>query len=199
VDFIFSAQSGVSSGGLGNGDATNQAKTELLYGVMENTNQANTELLYAVIEKKNYLACFRWALPRKRYHQLLTREQLFRRWLTQFWQGVALSRKIESDFLGEAETDYSSYKPSYYAVSYYDDDNNNTWVKRAKHIFIDDTGASSSQPSKPWTMGHCAGTSHMPKVELEVSTSGHRANIQGDVAKPPFFLYGNVVEIPKDT
>jgi len=35
VDFIVSAQSGVSSGGLENGDATNQAKTELLYGVME--------------------------------------------------------------------------------------------------------------------------------------------------------------------
>jgi len=49
-------------------------------------------------------------------------------------------------------------------------------------------------------MGHCAETRDMPvKVELEAMTPGHRANIQGDLAKPPFFLYGNVVEIPKDT
>ena len=108
--------------------------------------------------------------------------------------------KIESDFLGEAETDYSSYQPSHSAVSYYDDDSNNTRVKRAKHIFIDDTGSSSSHPGNPWSMGHCAGTSDMPvKVELEAMTPGHRANIQGDLAKPPFFLYENVVEIPKDT
>jgi len=108
--------------------------------------------------------------------------------------------KIESDFLGEAEPDYSSYQPSYSAASYYDEDSNNTGVKRAKHIFIDDTGASSSHPGNPWSMGHCAGTSDMPvKVELEAMTPGHRANIQGDLAKPPFFLYENVVEIPKDT
>jgi len=95
--------------------------------------------------------------------------------------------KIESDFLGEAEPDYSSYQPSYSAASYYDDDSNNTRVKRAKHIFIDDTGASGSQPRKPWSMGHCAGTSDMPvKVELEATTPGHRANIQGDLAKPHF-------------
>jgi hypothetical protein len=108
--------------------------------------------------------------------------------------------KIESDFLGEAEPDYSSYQPSYSAAIYYDDDSNNTRVKRAKHIFIDDTGASSSHPGNPWSMGHCAGISDMPvKVELEAMTPGCRANVQGDLAKPPFFLYGNVVDIPKDT
>jgi hypothetical protein len=37
------------------------------------------------------------------------------------------------------------------------------------------------------------------KVELEATTPGLRANIQGDLDKPLFFLYGNVVEIPKDT
>ena len=104
--------------------------------------------------------------------------------------------KIESDFLGEAEPDYSSYQPSYSAASYYDDDNNNIRVKRAKHVFIDDTGASSSHLGNPWSMG----TSDMPvKVELEAMTPGRRANVQGDLAKPPFFLYGNMVDIPKDT
>lgn len=106
--------------------------------------------------------------------------------------------KVESDFLDEAETDYSSYQPSYSDVSYYDDDNNNTRVKRAKHIFIDDIGASSSHLGDPWSMGQRAGTNDMSvKVELEAMTPGRRANVQGDLAKPPFFLYENVIEIPK--
>ena len=108
--------------------------------------------------------------------------------------------KVESDLLGEAETDYSTYQPSYSAASCYDDDNNSTRVKRAKNIFMDDRGASSSHPVNPWSMGHCARTSDMPvKVELEATTPGRRANVRGNLAKPPYFLYGNVVEVPKDT
>ncbi|KAG0516796.1 hypothetical protein BDA96_09G034200 [Sorghum bicolor] len=188
VDFIVNAQSGVSSGGPENGDATNEGKTELLYGVMEKTLSLlqmgfTEEEVSSVLENSDQRATI----------QELADSILARRIANSIEQKEV---KIESDFLGEAEPDYSSYQPSYSAASYYDDDNNNIRVKRAKHVFIDDTGASSSHLGNPWSMG----TSDMPvKVELEAMTPGRRANVQGDLAKPPFFLYGNMVDIPKDT
>jgi hypothetical protein len=35
------------------------------------------------------------------------------------------------------------------------------------------------------------------KLEFEAMTLGYHTNLQGDLAKPPFFLYENVIEIPK--
>ncbi|VAI13094.1 unnamed protein product [Triticum turgidum subsp. durum] len=110
--------------------------------------------------------------------------------------------KIESEFLGEhgeQETEYSTY---HQRLNYYDDDDDNKRVKKAKHIFRDDRGASSShavnQPT-PWLSGGVgsAGDGYLKEEDYEM-TSGPRANVRGDLAKPPFFLYGNVVNITKD-
>ncbi|AQK95270.1 putative inactive DNA (cytosine-5)-methyltransferase DRM3 [Zea mays] len=192
VDFIVSAQSGVPSGGLQTGDATNEGKTELLYGVMEKTLSL-LQMGFTEEEVSSAIDNF----DQRATVQELADSILARRIANSIEQKEI---KVESDFLDEAETDYSSYQPSYSDVSYYDDDNNNTRVKRAKHIFIDDIGASSSHLGDPWSMGQRAGTNDMSvKVELEAMTPGRRANVQGDLAKPPFFLYGNVVEVPKDT
>ncbi|KAF8725778.1 hypothetical protein HU200_020334 [Digitaria exilis] len=192
VDCIVNAQLGGSSGGLESGDATNEGKDESLFGVMEKT----LGLLQKGFTEEEVSSAID-NFGRNATIQVLADSILARRIATSIEQKEV---KVESDFLGDAETDYSTYQPSYSAASCYDDDDNDMRVKRARHIFMDDRGASSSQPGNPWSMGRCAGTSDIPlKVELEAMTPGCRANVQGDLAKPPYFLYGNVVEIPKDT
>ncbi|PUZ63885.1 hypothetical protein GQ55_3G102100 [Panicum hallii var. hallii] len=192
VDCIVSAQSGGSSGELENGVATNEAKAEALFGVMEKT----LSLLQKGFTEEEVSSAIDNCGQRATV-EMLADSILARRIANSVEQKEV---KVESNCLGEAETDYLTYQPSYSAASCYDDYDNSTQVKRAKHIFMDDRGASSSHPGNPWSMGHCAGTSGMPvKVELEATTPGRRANVRGDLAKPPYFLYGNVVEIPKDT
>ncbi|KAJ1261474.1 hypothetical protein BS78_09G032100 [Paspalum vaginatum] len=192
VECIISAQSGEPSGGVENGDATNEGKAEALFGVMEKTLTL-LKMGFTEDEVSSAIDSF----GQRTTVQELADSILARRIANSIEQKEV---KVEPDFLGEAETDYSTYQPSYSALSYCDDDNNSTRVKRAKHIFGDDRGASSRQHENPWAMGHCAGTSDMAvKVEHETMTPGRRANIQGDLAKPPYFLYGNVVEIPKHT
>ncbi|CAN6345178.1 unnamed protein product [Urochloa humidicola] len=193
VDSIVNAQLGGSSGGLENGDATNEGKdAEALFGVMEKTLYL-LQKGFTEEEVSSAIGSFGPRIP----VQELADSILARRLANSIEQKEV---KVESDFLGEEETDYSTYQPSYSAASCYDDDDNNIRAKRAKHIFMDDRGASSSSPVNPWFMGRCEGTSDMPvKVELEAMTPGGRVNVQGDLAKPPYFLYGNVVEIPKDT
>ncbi|TKW24472.1 hypothetical protein SEVIR_3G052500v4 [Setaria viridis] len=192
VNCIVNAQLGGSSGGLENGDTTNEGKAEALFGIMEKTLSL-LQKGYTEEEVSSAIDSF----GHRATVQVLEDSILARRIANSIEQKEI---KVESDFLGEAETDYSTYQTSYSAVRCYDDDVNNTRVKRAKHIFMNDRGASSSNPANPWSMGRCAGTSDMPvKVELEAVTPGCRAKVQGDLAKPPYFLYGNVVEIPKDT
>ncbi|RLN30997.1 DNA (cytosine-5)-methyltransferase DRM1-like [Panicum miliaceum] len=186
VDCIVSAQSGGSSG------EPEEGKSEALFGVMEKT----LSLLQKGFTEEEVSSAID-NFGQRATVEMLADSILARRIANSIEQKEV---KVESNCLGEAETDYSTYQPSYSAASCYDDDNNSTRLKRAKHIFMDDRGASSSHRGNPWSMGRCAGTSDMPvKVELEATTPGRRANVRGDLAKPPYFLYGNVVEIPKDT
>ncbi|XP_039799156.1 probable inactive DNA (cytosine-5)-methyltransferase DRM3 [Panicum virgatum] len=192
VDCIVSAQSGGSSGELENGDATNEGKAEALFGVMEKT----LSLLQKGFTEEEVSSAID-NFGQRATVEMLADSILARRIANSVEQKEV---KVESDLLGEAETDYSTYQPSYSAASCYDDDNNSTRVKRAKNIFMDDRGASSSHPVNPWYMGRSARISDMPvKEELEAMTPGRRANVRGNLAKPPYFLYGNVVEVPKDT
>jgi len=192
VDCIVSAQSGGSSGKLENGDATNEGKAEALFGVMEKT----LSLLQKGFTEEEVSSAID-NFGQRATVEMLADSILARRIANSVEQKEV---KVESDLLGEAETDYSTYQPSYSAASCYDDDNNSTHVKRAKNIFMDDRGASSSHPVNPWYMGRSARISDMPvKEELEAMTPGRRANVRGNLAKPPYFLYGNVVEVPKDT
>ncbi|GJN36147.1 hypothetical protein PR202_gb24986 [Eleusine coracana subsp. coracana] len=110
--------------------------------------------------------------------------------------------KVESDFLDETETEFSTYRTSCFGVNYEDDDGygrDHTRVKRAKTIFVDDREASSSHSNNPRFMGRCSRTNGLVKEEPEAITPGWRVNVRGDVASPPYFIYCNVVEIPKDT
>ena len=91
-------------------------------------------------------------------------------------------------------------------MSYYDDDDDDKKrVKKAKHVFRDDSGASTSrvvrQPSlTPLSSGRFGSYSDGSlKEEINQVASGSRANIRGDLAKPPYFIYGNVVDITRDT
>jgi hypothetical protein len=110
--------------------------------------------------------------------------------------------KTESEFLGETETEYST---SHQRLSYYDDDDDKKKVKKAKHVLGDDRGASTShvvrQPSlSPWSSGRFGSYSNgSMKEEIHEVGSGSRAKIRGNLAKPPYFLYGNVIEITKET
>ncbi|RLM97921.1 DNA (cytosine-5)-methyltransferase DRM1-like [Panicum miliaceum] len=178
VDCIVSAQSGGSSGELENGVATNEAKAEALFGVMEKT-----------------LSLLQKGFPRKRCHQLLT---IVRATVEMLADSILARRiansdeqkevKVESNCLGEQKLIIRHTSP-------------HTLLRAVMMITTTaHRGASSSHPGNPWSMGRCAGTSGMPvKVELEATTPGRRANVRGDLAKPSYFLYGNVVEIPKDT
>jgi hypothetical protein len=110
--------------------------------------------------------------------------------------------KVESDFLDETKTEFSTYRTSCFTVNYDDADGygrDHTRAKRSKTIFDDDKEASSSQSNNPWFMGRCSRINGLVKEEPEAMTLGCRANVRGDIARPPYFFYGNVVEIPKDT
>lgn len=114
--------------------------------------------------------------------------------------------KIESEFLDETETGYSTYCPR---LRYYDDDDDdedaNIRGKKAKHAFGDDRRASSSQnvnkPSHTSWLSRCAGSiaNGSLKDECLDRTSGPGRNIRGDLAKPPFFIYASLVDINKNT
>ncbi|XP_062232395.1 probable inactive DNA (cytosine-5)-methyltransferase DRM3 [Phragmites australis] len=180
VDCIVIAQLGGSSGGIENGDATNENSPVDLRLSHEVSSAIDSFGQGAKVEE-------------------LADSILARRIANSIEQKEV---KVEPDFLDETETEYTIYQLSYSAMNCYDDDNgrDNTRVKRAKHIFIDDRGASSSHSSNPWFMGRCAGINDIPvKEELQVMIPGCRANVHGDLTRPPYFFNGNVVEIPKDT
>lgn len=106
--------------------------------------------------------------------------------------------KIEPELLGVTETEYPT---SHQRLSYYDDDDNNRRSKKVKHLFRDDNGASSSHAiNTPWLSRSFGPLSNGSlKKEFDEMASGSRSNVRGDLAKPPYFLYGNVVDITKDT
>lgn len=192
VDFIVTAQGGVFSGDMENGHATNEVKAESLFGVMDKTLHL---LQMGFTEEEVSLAID--SFGQEAAVQELADSIFARRIASTIEQKQV---KIESEFLGEQETEYSTY---HQRLNYYDDDDDNIRVKKAKHIFRDDRGASSShavnQPT-PWLSGGggSAGDGYLKEEDYEM-TSGPRANVRGDLAKPPFFLYGNVVNITKDT
>ncbi|KAL6608143.1 hypothetical protein ACP70R_041206 [Stipagrostis hirtigluma subsp. patula] len=197
VDCIVIAQLGGSSGERENSDATNEGKPELLFGVMD---KSLSLLQMGFTEEEVSAAIDSFGQGATVEVDELADYILARRLASSIEQKEV---KVESDFIGETESEYSSYHPSYSTRGFYDDGDtgrDNLRVKRAKPTIIDDSGASSSHTSNPWFMGRCGGSSNMPiKEELESMTSGLRANIHGNLAKPPYFLYGNVVEIPKAT
>ncbi|KAF0923125.1 hypothetical protein E2562_003346 [Oryza meyeriana var. granulata] len=197
VDCIVTGQVAGFSGGKENGDASNEGKAESLFGVMDKT----LHLLQMGFTEEEVSSVIDNFGPEATVLELAD---------TIFASRIANSIeqkevKVEPDFLDETETNYSEYHPSNSGLRYYDDDYGNTRIKRAKHMFIDDSGGSSShsgnQPSlNPWLKDHCARTSDgFVKEELDATTPGIRANIRGEIANPPYFFYGNVVEIPKAT
>ncbi|XP_037439405.1 probable inactive DNA (cytosine-5)-methyltransferase DRM3 [Triticum dicoccoides] len=194
VDFIVTAQGGVLPGDMENGHATNEVKAESLFGVMDKTLHL---LQMGFTEEEVSLAID--SFGQEAAVQELADSIFARRIASTIEQKQV---KIESEFLGEQgeqETEYSTY---HQRLNYYDDDDDNKRVKKAKHIFRDDRGASSShavnQPT-PWLSGGVgsAGDGYLKEEDYEM-TSVPRANVRGDLAKPPFFLYGNVVNITKD-
>ncbi|KAL6864758.1 hypothetical protein ACP4OV_015909 [Aristida adscensionis] len=221
VDCIVIAQLGGSSGVTNNSDATNERKAESLYGVMEQSMSllemgfTEEEVSSAidsfgqgatvkVDEMADYILARRIGssidhkegAPYEKLHRNYGFSVFIKSAMSVYKNGV----KVESDFLGETERGYSSYHPSGPAMGYYDDDDigrDNTRVKRVKPTVIHDRGASSSHTSNPWFMGSNIG---IPiKEELEPMAPGGREKLQGDLAKPPYFLYGNVVEISRAT
>ncbi|XBH67481.1 hypothetical protein VPH35_095858 [Triticum aestivum] len=194
VDFIVTAQGGVLPGDMENGHATNEVKAESLFGVMDKTLHL---LQMGFTEEEVSLAID--SFGQEAAVQELADSIFARRIASTIEQKQV---KIESEFLGEQgeqETEYSTY---HQRLNYYDDDDDNKRVKKAKHIFRDDRGASSShavnQPT-PWLSGGVgsAGDGYLKEEDYEM-TLGPRANVSGELAKPPFFLYGNVVNITKD-
>ncbi|TVU18027.1 hypothetical protein EJB05_34094 [Eragrostis curvula] len=191
VDHIINSQSEGPSREMENGDATNEVKDESLFGVMEKTLSL-LQMGFTEEEVSSALDSF----GQEATIADLADDILARRIASSIEQKEV---KVESDFLDETETQFSTYRPSCSAVSYDDDADNgrkNTRVKRAKIIFGDDSEASGSNP---WIMGRCSRTNMLVKEETEGVTLGSRATLRGEIARPPYFLYGSVVEIPKGT
>ncbi|XP_006654009.1 probable inactive DNA (cytosine-5)-methyltransferase DRM3 [Oryza brachyantha] len=197
VDCIVTGQVAGFSGGKENGDASNEGKAESLFGVMDKTLHLlqmgfTEEEVSSVIEK------FGLETP-----VLELADAIFASRIASSIEQKEV--KVEPDLLDEAETNYTEYHPSNSGLRYYDDDYDNSRIKRAKHMFIDDSGGSSSrsgnQPSlNPWLKDHSSRASDgFVKEELDETTTGIRAKVRGDIANPPYFFYGNVVEIPKGT
>uniref|UniRef100_A0A0E0PH57 SAM-dependent MTase DRM-type domain-containing protein n=1 Tax=Oryza rufipogon TaxID=4529 RepID=A0A0E0PH57_ORYRU len=197
VDFIVTGQVSGFSGGNENGDASNEVKDESLFGVMDKT----LHLLQMGFTEEEVSSVIDKAGPEATVLELA--DTIFARRIASSIEQKEV--KVEPDFLDETETSYSAYHPSNSGLRYYDDDHDNIRIKRAKHMFIDDSAGSSSragnQPNlDPWLKDHRATTSDVSvKEEFDAMTPGIRRNVRSDVANPPYFLYGNVVEIPKAT
>lgn len=197
VDFIVTGQVSGCSGGNENGDASNEVKDESLFGVMDKT----LHLLQMGFTEEEVSSVIDKAGPEATVLELA--DTIFARRIASSIEQKEV--KVEPDFLDETETSYSAYHPSNSGLRYYDDDHDNIRIKRAKHMFIDDSAGSSSragnQPNlDPWLKDHRATTSDgSVKEEFDAMTPGIRRNVRSDVANPPYFLYGNVVEIPKAT
>uniref|UniRef100_A0A0D3G2X2 SAM-dependent MTase DRM-type domain-containing protein n=1 Tax=Oryza barthii TaxID=65489 RepID=A0A0D3G2X2_9ORYZ len=197
VDFIVTGQVSGCSGGNENGDASNEVKDESLFGVMDKT----LHLLQMGFTEEEVSSVIDKAGPEATVLELA--DTIFARRIASSIEQKEV--KVEPDFLDETETSYSAYHPSNSGLRYYDDDHDNIRIKRAKHMFIDDSAGSSSragnQPNlDPWLKDHRATTSDgSVKEEFDAMTPGIRRNVRSDVTNPPYFLYGNVVEIPKAT
>ncbi|KAM0902888.1 hypothetical protein ACQ4PT_019016 [Festuca glaucescens] len=194
VDFIVTAQGAGFSGGKENGHATNEEMVESLYGEMD---KIVSLLRMGFTEEEVSFAIDNFG--QEAPVQELADSIFARRIASTIEQKQV---KTEPEFLGETETEYST---SHQRLSYYDDDDDKKRVKKAKHVLGDDRGASTSrvvrQPSlTPWSSDRFGsyGDGSM-KEEVHEVASASRANIRGDLAKPPYFLYGNVIDITKDT
>ncbi|KAL5202588.1 hypothetical protein ABZP36_013540 [Zizania latifolia] len=188
VECIVTGQVTGFSGGKENGDASHEA--ESLFGGMDKT----VHLLHMGFTEEEVSSVIDNFGPEATVFELA--DSIFARRIANSIEQKEV--KIESDFLDEAETKYSAQHPSNSGLRYYDDDDDhgNIRIKRAKHMFIDDSGASSgragNQPSSsPWFV----------KEEFDAMTAGPgiRAKVRSDIANPPYFFYGNAVEIPKST
>uniref|UniRef100_A0ACD5ZLW0 Uncharacterized protein n=1 Tax=Avena sativa TaxID=4498 RepID=A0ACD5ZLW0_AVESA len=190
VDCIVTAQGTGFSEGMENGNATNEEMVESLYGEMDKM----VYLLRMGFTEEEVSSAIDNFGQKARVEELA--DSIFARRIASTIEQKQV--KIESEFLGETETDYSA---SHRRLSYYDDDDDNKRVKKVKHLFGDDRGASSSRAvNTPWSNG-CDGSfgNGFLKEEFNEMASGPRANPRGNLAKPPYFIYGNVVNITRDT
>lgn len=103
--------------------------------------------------------------------------------------------KTESGFVGETKNVYGA---SHCRLRFYDDDAENKRFKKVKHV-SDDGGASSSSRAvnDPWLCSRVGSLSKGSEGN-QIAPCSH-ANIRGDLAKPPYFFYGNIVDISKAT
>ncbi|KAG8084438.1 hypothetical protein GUJ93_ZPchr0010g7714 [Zizania palustris] len=190
VDCIVTGQATDFSGGKENDDASNEGKAESLFGVMDKT----IHLLHMGFTEEEVSSVIDNFGPEATVAELA--DSIFASRIANTIEQKEV--KIEPDFLYETETKYSSHHPSNSGLRYYDDDDNydNIRIKRAKHMFIGGSGASSSiagnqHSSSLWSV----------KEEFDEMTPGPgiRAKVRSDIANPPYFFYGNVVEIPQAT
>ncbi|CAM0958190.1 unnamed protein product [Alopecurus aequalis] len=198
VDSIVTAQGAGFSGAKENGHAINEGVVESLYGEMDKM----ISLLRMGFTEEEVSAAIDSFGEETTVQELA--DSIFASRIASTIEQKQV--KIESEILGETETRYST---SHQRLSYYDDDDDDDdkkRVKKAKHLFRDDDiGASTSrvvrQPSlTPWSssrFGSCSDGSL--KEEVHEVASASRSNIRGDLAKPPYFLYGNVADISRDT
>lgn len=195
VDTIVTAQVAGFAGGNENVDATTEGKAESLFGVMEKT----LHLLQMGFTEEEVSGAIDSSGQEATVQELA--DSIFARRIDNSIKQTEV--KIESDFLGGTENQHST---CHQRLRYYDDEDDKIGVKRAKSIFTDNSsGASSSRPGNqpsltPWLSG-CTGSvsNGYVKEEFDAMASGPRPDVRPEIAKPPYFLYGNVVDIPKGT
>uniref|UniRef100_A0A0D9WCF3 SAM-dependent MTase DRM-type domain-containing protein n=1 Tax=Leersia perrieri TaxID=77586 RepID=A0A0D9WCF3_9ORYZ len=197
VECIVTGQVAGFSGGNGNANASNERKDESLFGVMDKTLHL-VQMGFTEEEVSSAIDNFG---PETTVLELI--DSIFASRIANSIEQKEV--KVEPDILGETENSYSAYHPSNSGLRYYDDDYDDIRIKRAKHMFIDDSGGSSShagnQPSlNPWLKDYHATTSNgSVKEESDAMAPGVGENVRSDIANPPYFFYGNVVQIPKAT
>uniref|UniRef100_A0A0D9WMT7 SAM-dependent MTase DRM-type domain-containing protein n=1 Tax=Leersia perrieri TaxID=77586 RepID=A0A0D9WMT7_9ORYZ len=197
VECIVTGQVAGFSGGNENGDASNEGKDESLFGVMDKT----LHLLQMGFTEEEVSSVIDNFGPEATVLELA--DSIFASRIANSIEQKEV--KVEPDILGETENSYSAYHPLNSGLRYYDDDHDDIRIKRAKHMFIDDSGGSSSHPGNqpslnPWLKEYHATTSNgSVKEEFDAMAPGVRENVRGDIANPPYFFYGNVVQVPKAT
>ncbi|GJM94509.1 hypothetical protein PR202_ga11157 [Eleusine coracana subsp. coracana] len=139
VDHIINAQSEGSSRQNENDDATSEGKVQSLFSVMDRS----VGLLHMGFTEEEVS----WAIGNFGQEATITdlADHIFARRISNSIEQKEV--KVESDFLDETETEFSTYRTSCFGVNYEDDDGygrDHTRVKRAKTIFVDDREASSS-------------------------------------------------------
>ncbi|GJN36146.1 hypothetical protein PR202_gb24985 [Eleusine coracana subsp. coracana] len=182
VDHIINSQSEGSSRQNENDDATSEGKVQSLFSVMDRS----VGLLHMGFTEEEVS----WAIGNFGQEATITdlADHIFARRIANSIEQKEV--KVESDFLDETETEFSTYRTSCFGVNYEDDDGygrDHTRVKRAKTIFVDDREASSSHSNNPRFMGRCSRTNGLVKEEPEAITpdGGGKTEQKGELRQYP--------------